>query len=61
VLARVKTQPRVQEITLPDRLDDRWSGAFEIQNDVPGGYRPANDPPCGKIFYEGLAEAAKDR
>ena len=35
LLARVKTQPRVQEITLPDRFDDRRSGAFKFQNEYP--------------------------
>src|SRR5262249_25200788 len=33
LLARVKTQPSVKEITLPDRFDDRRSGAFKFQNE----------------------------
>jgi hypothetical protein len=58
-LARIEAQPRVQEITLPDRLDDGGRGACEIQNNIPGRSKPAHHPCCGKIFYEGWRAGRK--
>src|SRR5436305_5871692 len=59
LLARIETQPGVQEITLPDRLDDGGSRAREIQNNIPASSKLAHDATCGKIFYEGWRAGRK--
>jgi hypothetical protein len=53
--AGLKSQPRVQEITLLDRFDDRWVGAFEFQGCNPVSMQDnLIIDPKAEIFNENL-------